>query len=259
MTIGFIGLGNMGLAMLQGLKEKKDADYRYVVKSDASGKRLKEILGFPPSSYDQVYSSDVVFLAIKPKDYPFFLEELKDRLGEDQILISIAPGFSFDKLQGYFDEPKKLVRSMPATPAQVGKSVSAMCFSPAMSEQDKELVQELFLSFGAVHLLDESLLEAFGNLCGVMPAYLMMLLEAMGDQAVSWGIPRKQAYLMAAQIMEGSAVMLQETGLHPGELKDQVTSPGGTTIQGVLAFDEWGGRTAIQKAMQASYKKGMSL
>ena len=178
---------------------------------------------------------------------------------QGQIVISIAPGFSLEKLGDYFQEEKKLVRSMPATPAQIGMSVSALCFSSSMEQEEKELVKELFSSFGKVHLLEEHLMEAFGNLCGVMPAYLMMLIEAMGDQAVSWGIPRKEAYLMAAQIMEGSAAMVERTGLHPAQLKDQVTSPGGTTIQGVLALEEWGGRTALQKAMQASYNKSMKL
>lgn len=259
MKIGFIGLGNMGLAMLQGLRQNMEADYAYVVKSQESKKRLEELLGFPAENYHQVYASDVLFLAIKPKDYPFFLEELAPLLREEQILISMAPGFTLERLQSYFVHPRKIVRSMPATPAQIGMSVSALCFSPSLTEEEKELVEKLYASFGKVHLLDEHLMTAFGNLCGVMPAYLMMLLEAMGDQALSWGIPRKQAYLMAAQIMEGSAAMLLRTGLHPAQLKDQVTSPGGTTIQGVLALEEYGGRTALQKAMQASYEKDLSL
>ncbi|HZK10694.1 MAG TPA: pyrroline-5-carboxylate reductase [Clostridia bacterium] len=259
MTIGFIGLGNMGLAMLKGIRSKREDKLIYTVKSKESAQKLEEKLGFGPSSLEEIYQSDIIFLAIKPKDYPFFLQELATLLTKNQIIVSMAPGLSLEKMQSYFTKKTKIVRSMPATPAQIGMSVSGLCFSQALEEEEKDLIREIFQSFGWCHDMDESLMEAFGSLCGVMPAFMMNLIEAMADQAVAWGIPRNQAYILAGQIMKGSASLLLETGLHPAELKDQVTSPGGTTIEGILALEHWGGARAIQKAMQASYAKGEAM
>lgn len=259
MTIAFIGLGNMGLAMLQGIKKTTEYQPIYAVKTEASAKKLTGLLGYPPAEREDIYKADLIFLAVKPKNYPEILEELAGKLKENQIIITMAPGFSLAKARGYFDFDVKLVRSMPATPAQIGKSVSALSFSSSVNDQEKELITKVFKSFGWVHELEEGLMEAFASLCGVMPAFMMKLIEAMADKAVAWGIPRKEAYIMAAQIMEGSAGLVLETGLHPAELKDQVTSPGGTTIEGILALEEWGAARAMQKAMEASYKKGRAM
>ncbi|NLY72918.1 MAG: pyrroline-5-carboxylate reductase [Tissierellia bacterium] len=259
MTIAFIGLGNMGLAMLQGIKNNTNYKPIYTVKTKASGERLTELLGYPPVELDEIYNADLIFLAVKPKNYPEILRDLAGRLKEQQILITMAPGFSLAQVRSYFDFDVKVLRSMPATPAQIGKSVSALSFSSSVSDEEKLLLTDLFRSFGWVHELEENLMEAFSSLCGVMPAFMMKLIEAMADRAVAWGIPRKEAYTMAAQIMEGSAGLVLETGLHPAQLKDQVTSPAGTTIEGILALEEWGAARAIQKAMEASYNKGKSM
>lgn len=259
MTIGFIGLGNMGLAMLKGIRSKREDNLVYTVKTQASARRLEEELGFGPSPIEIVYQSDVLFLAVKPVHYPSLLREISAVIQDNQILVTMAPGFSLDQVQSFFSKKVKVLRSMPATPAQIGMSVSGLCFNHQISEKEKHLLREIFSSFGWSHDMEESLMEAFSSLCGVMPAFLMKFIEAMADQAVAWGIPRKQAYILAAQIMQGSAALLLETGLHPGELKDQVTSPGGTTIEGVLALEEWGGPRAIQKAMQASYAKSQAM
>lgn len=259
MTIGFIGLGNMGLAMLQGIRNKREDKLIYQVKSQASAKRLEELLGFGLSSFEEVAGADLIFLAVKPYNYGEILEKLSKTLKKEQILITMAPGFSIKRVQDYFDFEVKVLRSMPATPAQIGKSVTGLSFSPSINEEEKKTLLQVFKSFGWVHELDEELMDAFSGLCGVMPAFMMYYLEAMADQAVAWGIARDQAYQMAAQIMEGSASMLLETGLHPGQLKDQVTSPGGTTIQGLLALEEWAGARALQKAMVASYEKAREM
>lgn len=259
MTIGFIGLGNMGLAMLKGIREKRQDKLVYAVKTQDSAKRLEKELGFAPSPLEEVYGSHVIFLAVKPVNYPEFLKELSEVIREDQIIVTMAPGFSLDQVQSFFSKKIKVLRSMPATPAQIGMSVSGLCFSDSLSKEEKDLLRDVFNSFGWTHDMDESLMEAFGSLCGVMPAFLMNLIEAMADQAVAWGIPRKQAYLLAGQIMQGSGALLLESGLHPAQLKDQVTSPGGTTIEGLLALEEWGGARAMQKAMQASYAKAKAM
>ncbi|NLY36410.1 MAG: pyrroline-5-carboxylate reductase [Tissierellia bacterium] len=259
MTIGFIGLGNMGLAMLRGIKEKRQDKLVYAVKTQQSARRLEMELGFGPSPLEEVYESDVIFLAVKPVNYPYFLKELSGVLRKEQIIVTMAPGFSLEQVQSFFMEEVKVLRSMPATPAQIGMSVSGLCFSDSLTKTEKDRLRDIFNSFGWSHDMDESLMEAFGSFCGVMPAFLMNLIEAMADQAVAWGIPRKQAYLLAGQIMQGSGALLLETGLHPAQLKDQVTSPGGTTIEGLLALEEWGGARAMQKAMQASYAKSIAM
>lgn len=259
MTIGFIGLGNMGLAMFEGIRAKRDNKPIYTVKSRSSSERLEGLLGQKARSLEEVKRADIIFLAVKPKDYPKILEELSRSFSQGQILVTMAPGFSLEKSQSFFDRKVKILRSMPATPAQVGMSVSGLSFNENFSEEEKALLIEIFESFGWVHLLEERDMEAFSSLCGVMPAFLMKLIEGMADQAVAWGLARDKAYKMAAQIMMGSSSMLLEKGLHPGQLKDQVTSPGGTTIEGILALEEWGGVRALQKAMEASYKKGRAM
>ncbi len=259
MTIGFVGLGNMGLAMFEGIKRKREEEIIYTVRSRESALRLEELVGYGPSSQGEVFAADIIFLAIKPKDYPSILEELSNKINKNQILVTMAPGFSLAKTQSFFSWPVKIVRSMPATPAQVGKSVSGLCFSQELVGEERKLLIEIFESFGWAHEMEEELMEAFSSLCGVMPAFLMKLIEAMADQAVAWGIPRKKAYTLSAQIMLGSSAMLLEKDLHPAVLKDQVTSPAGTTIEGILALEEWGASRALQKAMQASYKKGRAM
>lgn len=153
----------------------------------------------------------------------------------------------------------QLVRTMPNTPAMVGEAMTAVCPNESISEKNLKYVIRLFESFGKAEVVPESLMDTVTGLSGSSPAYIYMLIEAMADEAVKQGMPRSQAYTFASQAVLGSAKMVLETGKHPGELKDAVTSPGGTTIAGLAVLEDLGFRSAIMNGIDAAIEKSKSL
>ena len=175
------------------------------------------------------------------------------------MIVSIAAGKTIAAIEDSFGKPVKLVRAMPNTPALVGEAMSALCVNQNVTPEELKEVQALFNSFGKSEVISESLMDAVIGVSGSSPAYVYMFIEALADGAVKYGLPRAKAYQMAAQTVLGSAKMVLETGKHPGQLKDEVCSPGGTTIAGVSALEEWGFRNAVIKAEDASYEKGRKM
>jgi len=154
----------------------------------------------------------------------------------------------------------RVVRSMPNTPAMVGEGMTGVCYEDALfSEEEKNTIEEFFTSFGKMERVEEKLMDVVGSASGCSPAYVYMFIEALADGCVRNGLPRQTAYRMAAQAVLGSAKMVLETGMHPGELKDMVCSPGGTTIEGVAALEEGGFRSAVIKACDANFQKNKKL
>ncbi len=168
----------------------------------------------------------------------------------DKIVISIAPGKPIVLFESILGEGAKILRTMPNTPAMVGEGMSAICPNKNITEEELELLQNIFATFGKVEQIEEKLFDAYVAVAGSSPAYVYMLIEAMGDAAVLGGMPRAQAYRFAAQSVLGAAKMVLESNLHPGVLKDQVCSPGGTTIEGVAVLEDRGFRSAIIEAMR---------
>ena len=261
--IGFIGAGNMGLPLLIGATKLLGAEQlTFFCADEFSNKRAHETTGVEQadSLENLIKSSECVVLAVKPQSFVEVLPAIKANTFEGQIIISLAPGVTVDYLSNETGGKTKIVRTMPNTPAMVGEGMTAICFgSDNFPEEAKQLVKSLFENVGKMVELPERLMDAAIVANGSSPAFVYIFMEALADGAVKFGIPRAQAYEMVAQTVIGSAKMLLETGEHPGKLKDNVCSPGGTTIAGVAALEEAGFRNAIMKAADACYEKAVDL
>ena len=196
-----------------------------------------------------------MILAVKPKFYEEVITQVRDQVRAEQIVVSIAPGKTVKWLEGLFEKPVKLVRCMPNTPALVGEGMTGMCANDRLTEEERNEVCTILEGCGKVEQVEEGLMDAVVSVSGSSPAYVFLFIEAMADAAVADGMPRAQAYRMAAQAVLGSAKMVLETGKHPGELKDMVCSPGGTTIEAVRVLEEKGMRSAVIEAMKACTEK----
>ena len=255
MKLGFIGTGNMASAIMGGIIKNQIIPANEIIGADvmeAGRKRVKEQFGIQVTAdnHEVVRNSDVVILSVKPQFYAEVIAEIKDVVREDQIIITIAPGKTLAWLKEQFGKNVKIVRTMPNTPALVGEGMTAACPNEYMTKEEITYVLTLLESFGRVEIIPERLMDTVVSVSGSSPAYVFMFIEAMADAAVSGGMPRAQAYQFAAQAVLGSAKMVLETGKHPGELKDMVCSPAGTTIEAVRVLEEKGFRSAVIEAMK---------
>ncbi len=201
-------------------------------------------------------NADVVILAVKPDAYPSALAALGSAdAGAQKLLISIAPGITIADIKSYLGRDAKVIRTMPNTPAMVGEGMTILCGEAPADENDFLLCEKIFGAVGKTARLPEKLMNAAVALNGSSPAYVFMFIEAMADAAVGAGIPRAFACEAAAQAVLGSAKMVLETKIHPGQLKDMVCSPGGTTIEAVKVLEEKGFRAGIIAAMDACTEK----
>ncbi len=266
-TIGFIGAGNMGGAIIKGIIAS-GIDARNIIvydkNTDAQKALCDECGATNAKSIKDACLQNVVILAVKPNVIYSVIEEIKDIINKDAVIISIAAGQTMEKLTNAFGYGKiKLARVMPNTPALVGEGMSAVCFNEVMknteNKEDADLVVSLFESVGRAEVVSEALMDAVTGVSGSSPAYVFMLIEAMADAAVLGGMPRAQAYTFAAQAVLGSAKMVLGGDKHPGELKDMVCSPGGTTIEAVKVLEEKGFRSAVMDAIDACIKKSKSM
>lgn len=256
---GFIGMGNMGSAMLKGASNvfsKED-----IVFSEANKEKMhsfsKEIgVECVESNAQCVEASKYVILAVKPQYMQEVLDEIKDRLTSEQVVISIAAGKTLAYFAENLPDYVRVIRAMPNTPALVNEGMTGICYDHnKFSDEEIATVNKFFNSFGKVVTVDENMMDAVVCASGSSPAYVYMFIEALADSVVKYGIKRDMAYELVAQTVLGSAKMVLETKEHPGLLKDKVCSPGGTTIAGVAALEECGFRNAVIKATDKCYEK----
>lgn len=262
--ISFIGAGNMGKAMLGGVIKSGIVNPENIMVSDPYVPGLdlvkKEFdVNTTTDSKEAVEFGDVVIFAVKPNIIKKVMNDVKNTIGNDKIIISIAAAVSIEDLEAVIGEDKKIIRVMPNTPALVGEGMAAICKNSNISDKDLELACDIFNSFGKSEIVSESLMDAVTGVSGSSPAYVFMFIEAMADAAVLTGMPRSQAYKFAAQSVYGAAKMVLETGKHPGELKDMVCSPGGTTIKAVEVLEENGMRNAVIKGQVACVEKSIDM
>ncbi|MBM6838398.1 pyrroline-5-carboxylate reductase, partial [Clostridium saudiense] len=191
--------------------------------------------------------------------YSIVINEIKNSVKEDVIIVTIAAGKSIESTEKSFGKELKVIRTMPNTPALVGEGMTAVCPNKLITDEDLAEVSKLLSSFSKIEVVSESLIDAVTSVSGSSPAYVYMFIEAMADAAVLQGMPRDKAYKFAAQTVLGSAKMVLETGIHPGALKDMVCSPGGTTIEAVAELEGKGFRSAIISAMNKCYKKSQEM
>ena len=264
MKIGFIGTGNMASAIMVGIIKKQIIGAEEIIGADLSAQgreRAKSQFGIhvTDSNKEVVEKAEVIVLSVKPQFYADVIHEIRGSIRDNQLIITIAPGKTLAWLREQFGKDVKIVRTMPNTPALVGEGMTAACPNEHMTEEETTYVRTLLESFSRVEIVPERLMDAVVSVSGSSPAYVFMLIEAMADAAVSGGMPRPQAYQFAAQAVLGSAKMVLETGKHPGELKDMVCSPAGTTIEAVRVLEERGFRSAVFEGMKVceEMSKGM--
>ena len=264
MKLGFIGTGNMAGAIMGGIIKNEIFRPEEIIGADispAGRDRVKETYGIcvTDDNREAAEKAEVLILSVKPQYYAETIAEIRDSVSDDQLIITIAPGKTLAWLEEQFGKAVKIVRTMPNTPALVGEGMTAACVNQYVTDEEKEYALKILSSFGKVEIVAEHLIDAVVAVSGSSPAYVFMLIEAMADAAVSGGIPRNQAYKFAAQAVLGSAKMVLETGRHPGELKDMVCSPAGTTIESVRVLEEKGFRSAVIEAMKKCEEISKSL
>jgi pyrroline-5-carboxylate reductase len=263
MKLGFIGAGNMAQAMIggvlgSGLLQKDD-----IIASAATQNTIEKVqkqYGIRTTLNNrEAAGADIVFLAVKPAYCGQVIEEIKDTVSEQQIIVSIAAGKTMAWLEEKFGGKKKIIRTMPNTPALVGEGITAVCPNDNISTEELQSVCKILESFGRAEVIQESMMDAVIAVSGSSPAYVFLFIEAMADAAVAEGMPRATAYQFAAQSVLGSARMVLETGKHPGELKDMVCSPAGTTIEAVRVLEREGLRGSVMECMRACADKSRNM
>ncbi|RKI31185.1 pyrroline-5-carboxylate reductase [bacterium 1xD8-6] len=263
MKLGFIGAGNMAQAMIggvlgSGLLQKDD-----IIASAATQNTIEKVqkqYGIRTTLNNrEAADADIVFLAVKPAYCGQVIEEIKDTVSEQQIIVSIAAGKTMAWLEEKFGGKKKIIRTMPNTPALVGEGITAVCPNDNISTEELQSVCKILESFGRAEVVQESMMDAVIAVSGSSPAYVFLFIEAMADAAVAEGMPRATAYQFAAQSVLGSARMVLETGKHPGELKDMVCSPAGTTIEAVRVLERKGLRGSVMECMRVCADKSRNM
>jgi pyrroline-5-carboxylate reductase len=264
LTIGFLGGGKMAGALAKGVISAglvKAAQIRASDPLPAARSAFIQQTGAKTtaSNVEVVQSSRILVLAVKPGCVAELLVEIRPFVTPGHLLISIVAGMPISKIEAGLGQGMRVIRVMPNTPALVGASASAFALGKAATEADAALAQTIFSAVGIAFQLKESLLDAVTGLSGSGPAYVYLMIEALSDGGVAAGLPRDIATKLAAQTMLGSAKMVLETGLHPGALKDMVTSPGGTTIEGLHELEKGKVRGVLISAVRAATEKSRKL
>lgn len=262
--VGFIGAGNMGEALIKGLTRANVVPPEMIWASDVRRERLQELdrrygIRLAADNVELVRQVDVVILAVKPQIIGPVLREIAPALTPHKLLISLAAGVSTATIRDHLGRDVRLIRVMPNTPALVLEGVTAIARADGLESEDMEVASEIFSAVGRVVVLEEDLLDAVTGLSGSGPAYIALVIESLADGGVKMGLDRVTAMTLATQTVLGSAKLLLETGLHPGALKDMVSSPGGTSIAGIAALEEGGVRTTFIKAVERATQRSREL
>lgn len=253
--IGFIGCGNMASAVIGGLLKESFFKPEEIIGADklsSSLERAREKFGIAvtDNNVECVKSAEVIVLSVKPQFYEIVMSEIREAVTEDKLIITFAPGKTLDWLEERLGSNVKIIRTMPNTPALVAEGMTGVCRNKNVSDDELAYALEILSCVGKAEVVDEGIMDAVVAVSGSSPAYVFMLIEAMADGAVAAGMARNTAYRFAAQAVLGSAKMVLETGKHPGELKDMVCSPAGTTIGAVKILENEGFRGAVMDAME---------
>ncbi len=262
--VGMIGAGAMGEALISGLLRSELVKDNDVIASDVSEERRRYIeknIGVKTTvnNVEAIAEARVIILAVKPQNIFEVLDEISWTVASSQLVISIAPGITTAAVEERLNEDVAVVRVMPNTPALIGDGISAICFGRYVSGEDERIAEAIMASVGKVVKVPEKLMNAVTGLSGSGPAYAYLIIEALSDAGVKMGLPRATSTLLAAQTLTGAARMVLETQRHPGELKDMVTSPGGTTICGLYELEKGGLRGILMNAVEAATNRSKEL
>lgn len=264
MKIGIIGSGNMGEAMISALLDQGGMSKEAVCACDIDQKRLAAIAArysvtCTPDIDSAISDRDVVILSVKPQVLASVMKDLKGKLKEEQLVLSIVAGAGIETIRTGLGHDR-VVRVMPNTPAQVGEGMSVWTATAAVSQEQKEAAQGILRAMGKeIYFTDEKYIDMATAVSGSGPAYVFMIMEALIDAAVHIGLPRDVAGELVTQTVLGSAHMTRDSGKHPAELRNMVTSPGGTTAEALLCLEEGGLRAIIAQAVIAAHEKAQAL
>ena len=256
--IGFIGSGNMGEALINGLISSGSAPVENIICSDVREDRLEYIsetygIETTTDNLDLVDASDIVVYAVKPQIMASVLNQTAGRLDMSKLIISIAAGVPMAAIESYLNKELRLIRVMPNVAASVKEGAAAIAAGEHALEEDIQLAMSIFNSVGrSVFLKENYLMDAVTGLSGSGPAYIFLIVDAFADAGVKMGLSRRDALALSIQTVLGAAKMLQDTNMHPGELKDMVTSPGGTAIAGLHTLEKGGLMTTLIDAVEAA-------
>ena len=261
-TIGFVGTGNMGGALARAAAMEKNNSILLANRTPAKAQALEDAIGAKAVDNNEVLNkADYIFIGVKPQMLKGLAETVAPVLAaraERFVLVSMAAGSSIEYLQGLFGN-WPVIRIMPNTPASIGKGMILYACSDSVTDAEEQGFLNAMQGAGRFMKLEEKLIDAGSSVSGCGPAFADLFIEALADGGVACGLTRKQAMEMAAQMLLGSAALVLESGKHPGLLKDEVCSPGGSTIQGVRKLEEKGFRSAVFEAVVAAYEKNKSL
>ncbi len=262
--IGFIGGGKMGEALAKGLIRAKLSTADNIIVSDVDSKRchvFEEETGMKTTQDNRevTANSDVIILAVKPNIMGTILEELKNDITSEHLVVSIAAGIPLNFMESSLNEGCRVIRVMPNTPCLVGETAAGYALGKNAIQDDGELVGRILNAVGKSYLLEEKYLDAVTGLSGSGPAFIYTVIDALADGGVKMGLPRDVATELAAQTTFGAAKMVLDSDTHIGELKDSVTSPGGTTIEGLHALEKGGLSNTLINAVEAATKKSKRL
>jgi len=262
LKVGFIGGGNMAEAFIGAFVEGELLLPSQISVSDIREERLKELyekygVKVFRRNIDVVLNSEVIFLAVKPQVLTAVLEEIKEAITPAQILVSMAAGYPIRKIEEVVGDDKKIIRIMPNILVKVRKGATACCQNKRLLDEEVERVRELLKATGKVYPLPENLFDAFTGAAGSSPAFIFLLIEALSDAGTRVGLSRDVAKEIALQVIEGCALMAKEE--HPEVLKDKVTSPAGTTIEGLTALEENRARYAFIEAVKRAAERSKEI
>lgn len=264
LRFAFLGGGNMAEALLKGLLSGLQVDPAHILATDIIPERLRYLhttygIGTSADNSQAVRDHDVIILAVKPQTMPAVLETISPVVTRDKLVISIAAGITLQTLQSALGPDRRVIRVMPNTPALVLSGAAGISPGRAATPEDVILVEGLFGAVGRAVVVSDDMMDAVTGLSGSGPAFIFALIEGLADGGVLVGLSRQVATVLAAQTVLGAAKMVLETGKHPGELKDMVTSPAGTTIAGMHALENGGLRGVMMEAVRRATERSMAL
>jgi pyrroline-5-carboxylate reductase len=264
MSFAVIGPGAMGKAIAIGLLQTKTyapSEVVFYAPNVAKVRESSRDLGVcvASSPIEAIETAEVILLAVKPAMIAQALAPIRDRISPSQLIVSVAAGVSLAKLESYVDGDIPIVRAMPNTPSTVGAGATAFCGGTFATREHLDKAKEIFGAIGLAVEVEEKAIDAVTGLSGSGPAYVFLFIEALADGGVRAGLPRPLALQLATQTVLGGAKMVLETGQHPGVLKDQVASPGGTTITGIHALENGGFRGVVMDAVVAAANRSREM
>lgn len=254
----------MGEALMRGLLAARVVTARSVLFSEPDRQRanaLRKALRVQTARDNEelVRKADVIFLTVKPGQVDGILSKVAPLLDRSKLLVSVAAGVTLARIESRIGSPVRLMRVMPNTPALVGEGAAAVSWGPLATAADRRFIMRVFNSVGRAVEIEEDLMDAVTGLSGSGPAYVFTMIQALADGGVQAGLPRGTALELAAQTVLGSARMILDTGRHPLELRDQVASPGGTTIEGVALLEGQGFKGTVMAAVEAAAERSREL